>query len=227
MRINFIIKETRGKKSVIDGETYYGQLNVVDGRLMSLGRERELLAMGLEDEVSYRLPDYWMPRDLIRTFNLDAIDFARETTAADPERASDVVIPIAAHVKVCTVQLGSESFEEAMNRAIRAEDLVPLFVWSFRAVVDESKCSCERGFNLSYRLEGKRFESVDEALALMPLCSICSQAPTFGTQITVLPKCGHAFHSRCIILHLVDQDMCPCCSTPACVEKYPILADLL
>lgn len=102
MRIVFIIKKTCGKKSVIDGETYYGQLNVVDD-VEPLGRERQLLAMGLEDEVNYRLPGYWMPRDLIRTFNLDAIDFARETTAADPERASDVVIPIAAHVKVCTV----------------------------------------------------------------------------------------------------------------------------
>lgn len=96
--------------------------------------------------MSYRLPDYWMPKDLITRFNLDGIDFGTETTV-DHYRLYSHVIPIAADAEVCTVQKDGEPIEEAMNRAIRAEDLVPLYVRSCGSGAEESKCSFRRAFD--------------------------------------------------------------------------------
>lgn len=93
---------------IIRSETY-------DGMLHDNGtpEDRRLLSVGLGDE---------------------AVEFARNTAA---KRASVDVIPIAADIMVRTVQLGGEPIEQTMNRAIRSEELIPVYLWPFSSIMEE------------------------------------------------------------------------------------------
>ncbi|CAA0827555.1 Putative RING-H2 finger protein ATL50 [Striga hermonthica] len=171
--------------------------------------ERE--AIGLYFLTFKRLKDYWMTRDEIKHMLGQALDFTREA-AADPQHAALDKIPIVVGIEVCTVQQDGESVEAAMGRAIRAQYLVPLYLWT-KETPKQYKLR-EYGVRWLYFLRklGKiRVENVDEGLALMPACHICSRATTTGAQITVLPSCGHAFHTRCVWVWLENNEKCPLC----------------
>lgn len=214
MRSVFKIKRVGDDdETIIGSETY-------DGTLHDDGNHRRLMPVGLADLVSYRLPEYWMPEDEFDRFNVEAVEFA--INAAAKRASDDVVIPIAADITVRTVQLDGEPIEQTMSRAIRPEDLIPVYLWPLSSIVLQLLCDYGRAFHVTQFLERTRFESVEEALGLMRVCSMCARAPAIGTQITVLPECGHAFHSRCIGMWLLKHDDCPCCCVPAgvCVLSF-------
>ncbi|EYU24030.1 hypothetical protein MIMGU_mgv11b017560mg [Erythranthe guttata] len=59
-----------------------------------------------------------------------------------------------------------------------------------------------------FELPRNRVEDVADGLLMMEACGICMRASTIGAQITVLPQCGHSFHSHCIVRHLLaDNDI--------------------
>lgn len=221
MRTVFMIKKKADEDHLIIGsETYDGVLHD-DGKQ----DERRLMPACCGMMVSYRLLEYWMPKDEFDRFNDEAVDFARSAAA---QRASDDVIPIAADTTVRTVQLDGEPIEQTMNRAIKQEDLLPIYVWPYSSTVEQSLCDYGRAYHVTQNLERTRVESVEEGLGLglMRVCPMCARAPTIGTQITVLHNCNHAFHSRCIGMWLLEHDDCPYCSVPAGVDVDPYLSTI-
>ncbi|GFP87913.1 hypothetical protein PHJA_000935000 [Phtheirospermum japonicum] len=97
--------------------------------------------------------------------------------------------PVVVDLDVFTVQREGETFDACMDRAIMAQKL--------------------------RHLDRMRVEDVQEGLALMPVCPICSRGTSIGAQISLL-TCQHAFHSHCIIRVLESNKLtCPLCHYPA------------
>ncbi|KAL3655374.1 hypothetical protein CASFOL_001160 [Castilleja foliolosa] len=92
-----------------------------------------------------------------------------------------------------------------MDRAIRAEHLVPLYMWKHATTVGCSTMPKSRWLYLVF-LKRVRVENVEEGLALMPVCPICSRSSTLGSPISSLRRCGHAFHSHCIFRWIEDNE---------------------
>jgi len=52
------------------------------------------------------------------------------------------------------------------------------------------------------------------------ICSICIDDFEEDEKIRLLPRCGHAFHTECILPWLTErQGCCPCCKAPVIVEE--------
>ncbi|VFQ94282.1 unnamed protein product [Cuscuta campestris] len=147
--------------------------------------------------------EYWMmPHDAI-SLCASAVDFARKMGADRPHLD---VIPVFVEIKVSTVQQAGEPIALTLERAIRPERLCPLYtnVFTMLPPVDPSLLLHVRS------LPRIRVERVEQGSALMDLCDICSRGPTVGDQISNL-KCGHAFHSHCVVRWLVRSNLCPTC----------------
>ncbi|GFP97439.1 E3 ubiquitin-protein ligase rnf6 [Phtheirospermum japonicum] len=167
-----------------------------------------------KEKTYYRLGEYWMSKDELRSLLKETLDFLRKT-AADPQHAPLNPIPVVVHLDVCTVQQEGESFGAAKDRAIRAEYLVPLYLWQHRMTLPEFKAMHPLLRMFIRSLDRVRVGNADERLALMKVCSICSRDSNVGAQITPLPTCGHAFHSHCILPWLEENNLCPSCRSPA------------
>ncbi|KAL7108191.1 hypothetical protein ACP275_06G099400 [Erythranthe tilingii] len=163
----------------------------------------------------YRLDDYWMTKDEMDRMTHEAVEFGRQMAAevADPQPSDLVAIPISVEIDVCTVQQEGEAIDDARERAIRATNLVPLYLWQITFTKNNSKRLWLMVY-LRRKLERVRVLNIDEGLGLMNVCSICSKKPVFGAQISTLP-CGHAFHTHCIVGVLEQDNLCPTCSYPA------------
>ncbi|GFQ03557.1 hypothetical protein PHJA_002499500 [Phtheirospermum japonicum] len=158
----------------------------------------------------YRLHEYWMPQKEIDSLVKGAVAFANRM-AAEPENAPLDIIPTVLHLEVRTVQREGESFDAAMDRAIRAQYLVPLYVWPQPTSVERKLSPVIRTF--LRRLERVRVEDVDVGLGLMQACRICSRKPNIGDQVSSLPCGGRGafLHSHCIVRWWEDNDVCPSC----------------
>ncbi|KAL6571291.1 hypothetical protein OROHE_002934 [Orobanche hederae] len=44
----------------------------------------------------------------------------------------------------------------------------------------------------------------------MEICGVCRGKTMVGTEISLL-RCGHAFHSHCIVRRLLEDKCCPVC----------------
>ncbi|KAI3449143.1 hypothetical protein Pfo_005808 [Paulownia fortunei] len=153
-----------------------------------------------------------MTDDEVDRLIYEAFDFAKQM-AADPQHASLRVIPVVVGVEVCTVQQEGEPIGPTMDRAIRAQNLVPLYLWPFPTAVERQPIN-PLLINFMMKLPRIRVEDVDEGRALMRVCSICLRNPRMGTQISLLP-CHHAFHSHCVVRWLENSKLCPLCHFPA------------
>ncbi|GFQ07380.1 hypothetical protein PHJA_002882100 [Phtheirospermum japonicum] len=161
----------------------------------------------------YRLYEYWMTKQEIRKLFDDAFDFAKRMAADDPQPNN--IIPVVVDLDVRTVQQEGESFDECMERAITAQKLVPLWLWPSEQTVERKQFNKDPTFVFLLRvLHRIRVEDVDEGLALMELCPICSKSPKVGSQISKLWFCEHPFHSHCIVRVLEDNNLCPTCHSP-------------
>ncbi|XP_012840152.1 PREDICTED: RING-H2 finger protein ATL5-like [Erythranthe guttata] len=151
-----------------------------------------------------------MTKDEVNKLVHEAFEFARKI-ADDPRHASRLVIPVLVSLEVRTVQQEGEPVDSVIDRTIRAEKLAPLYLWPLATPpVDHPKFPC-----FLTKLPRNRVEDIEEGLKIMRACGICLRAPTIGAQITVLPSCGHAFHSHCIVRWLMGNNLCPLCNSPA------------
>ncbi|KAL3631585.1 hypothetical protein CASFOL_024569 [Castilleja foliolosa] len=210
-RTNFILKKKRPEnvdeeeaaEVIIDSERF-------DAYIHPTGNEkRDLLELSVMS--SYRLSEYWMTRAEIHFLLNETLDFTR-SLVSDPQYVSLNPIPVVVYVEVHTVQQKNETLNNAMDRAIRAEHLAPLYLWPQPTIVESGEmCS----YRLSYLrgLTRVRVENAVDGLALMPICPICKRCGRVGSQITTLPGCGHAFHSHCVIRWIAskEKDVCPSC----------------
>ncbi|KAI3469245.1 hypothetical protein Pfo_025908 [Paulownia fortunei] len=200
IRTNFILKtrlDDGGADEVMDSERY-------EASVPEDGHE-ELLEM----QTSFRLKEYWMSDDEIQRLVHGAFDFAKQR-AADPQHGS--VIPVVVGLDVCTVQLDGEPLNATIDRAIRPECLIPLYLWPVGPDVQRRRIG-EVDITLdlfSMDLPKIRVEDVDQGLALMEVCPICLHNPTIGAQISLLP-CHHAFHNHCVVRWLQKSTSCPLC----------------
>ncbi|KAL3631750.1 hypothetical protein CASFOL_024734 [Castilleja foliolosa] len=206
---NFILKkrsqdveeeESSSSDVIIDSERFdtYMYPNVDDQKM-----DFHLLLW----DVDLRLMQYWMNGDEIIFLLNETLDFTRNI-ASDPQHVLLNLIPVAVCIEVRTVQQDGETLDDAMDRAIRAEYTVPMFT--------DPTYMCYSRSSFLRELSKVRVANVEEGLALMPVCPICSRSCTLGAQISTLPKCGHTFHSHCIFLWIKDKGLiCPSCPSPA------------
>ncbi|KAL3625350.1 hypothetical protein CASFOL_030804 [Castilleja foliolosa] len=156
-------------------------------------------------EAGYRLEEYWMSRDEIEFLLNKTLDFTRNI-ASDPRYVLLNPIPVTVCLEVRTVQQEGEPFNDALDRAIREEHLVPLYMWNYATTVECSSMPDDRRLFLKF-LKRVRVKNVEEGLALMRVCPICSRSGALGSQISTLPRCGHAFHSHCIYRWIEENDV--------------------
>ncbi|KAL3625327.1 hypothetical protein CASFOL_030781 [Castilleja foliolosa] len=156
--------------------------------------------------IVYRLDEYLMSDDQILSFIYTALDYAQQISAAHPSR---LIVPIFADVLVCTVQLDGEPLDEAIDRSVRPDCLVPLKL--LEPDVDEDSCHHLRDYLLRGlpRIRGDDVH-VEGFGSLMETCSICLGGPTAAAPVSLLP-CRHAFHSHCVVRWLMVNDSCPLC----------------
>ncbi|GFQ07379.1 hypothetical protein PHJA_002882000 [Phtheirospermum japonicum] len=164
-----------------------------------------------------RLDEYWMTRDESLSLANEAFAFAKQMVDNDPQLGSPV--PVVVDLDVCTVQREGETFDACMDRAITAQKLVPLYLWYPAQTVEHKPSTMCGGTVFFLRDLGRmRVEHLQEGLALMPVCPICSRGTNIGAQISLLP-CQHAFHSHCIVRLLESNKLtCPLCHSP--VDVY-------
>ncbi|KAL3625341.1 hypothetical protein CASFOL_030795 [Castilleja foliolosa] len=204
-RTNFILKkrpenleeEDEAAEVIIDSERFDGFITPSGDELRDCVR--------LSFMARYRLKEYWMTEDEIKFLLNKTLDFTRNI-ASDPQYVSLNPIPVVVCLEVKTVQQEGEPFNDALDRAIRAEHLVPLYNWSVATTVECSSMPKERRLFLIF-LKRVRVENVEEGMALMPVCPICSRSGAIGSQISTLPRCGHAFHSHCIARWIEENDV--------------------
>ncbi|KAL7125737.1 hypothetical protein ABFS83_14G136500 [Erythranthe nasuta] len=195
IQTNFIIKTTDGQDQIMDSETLecdYG----------GIGKDSESSLLRLM--LTHRMLDYWMTGYETQTFELELLDFARQAMA-DPEHdASRRIIPVLVNFEVRTVRQKDETVGAAMDRAIRAEKLVQL------RLNDRDRIPRD-----ILMLSKTRVVNVDQGLGLMPVCRICTRGPNIGDQISVVPACGHAFHTHCFVQWMKYNNFCHWCDAPA------------
>ncbi|KAL7084753.1 hypothetical protein ACP275_14G240400 [Erythranthe tilingii] len=224
MRINFIIKKKRTTSGGGGGDD-----EIIDSEKLMIVRlkEEEDEPYALLYHIWYRLDDYWMTGDEMDRLTRDAVDFGRQVASAvaNPQPSDLIVIPIVVELDVCTVQQDGETIEAARDRAIKAQNMLPLYLWSPTfSMKTKKKNTTSKPLRLIYflkQLKRVRVVNVDEGLALMSFCSICSKKPMIGAQISTLP-CGHAFHAHCIVGSLEHDNLCPTCSSPAYDPDYRV-----
>ncbi|GFQ04536.1 hypothetical protein PHJA_002597500 [Phtheirospermum japonicum] len=187
--------------------------------------------LGIRRMTSYRMREYWMTEQEIKSFAKDALAFATDRATNDPQYASATLIPVLVRFKVCTVQQVGEPLDVARGRAISANKLVPLYIWSQPTVEDPPGKQIPRSLKTFLILLPRvrvTSESVDDPKtlqALMGFCLVCKQKPVLGDQISTLPHCNHAFHAHCVARELLDDVGCPRCCTPAYPYKRPRFDD--
>ncbi|KAL3625581.1 hypothetical protein CASFOL_031035 [Castilleja foliolosa] len=209
-RTSFILKsrtdEGEGKHDLIDSERY-------DVRVPENGGD-----ISIYIRTSDRLDDYWMTEDEMKLLSSEAFDFAKQM-AVKPEHASLNLIPIVVEIDVCTVQQEAETHDACLGRAIRPQNMVPLYLFLEFTSVEERKPMTSKLIMFLFDLPRIRVEDIEKGLALMEECSICSERAKVGAQISVL-QCGHAFHSRCVVGWLEDNRLCPTCKSPAYKRRF-------
>ncbi|GMH36307.1 hypothetical protein BSKO_04175 [Bryopsis sp. KO-2023] len=72
------------------------------------------------------------------------------------------------------------------------------------------------------RLPSRDFEVDDQVRSGSASCPICLEEYQKGEKLTVLPVCGHKFHSKCVGRWLRTRGDCPICRR--CVESEQITA---
>ncbi|GFP81407.1 E3 ubiquitin-protein ligase rnf126-b [Phtheirospermum japonicum] len=97
-----------------------------------------------------------------------------------------------------------------MDRAIRPQNMVPLYLSTCFTSVEERKPMTQRLMSFLWTSPRIRVEDIDEGLGLMEECGICKGKTKVGAQISVL-QCKHAFHSHCVVGWLEDNRLCPVC----------------
>ncbi|GFP87069.1 E3 ubiquitin-protein ligase rnf126 [Phtheirospermum japonicum] len=202
-RTKFVLKR-RPEEGVADDGVVVMDSERYDARLYEGGKKFGLYLMG-----GFRMKEYWMSYDEILYILDEAIDFAK----ADPHQQQSQVTAVVVSLEVCTVQQDGESLGACMDRAIRATNLVPLYLWPYATMERKPMTSMLSGY--LRRLDRFRVEDIDQGSTLMRACPICSRDTTIGAQISKLPKCKHAFHSHCIVRCLEDNNLCPTCQAPA------------
>ncbi|KAL6533139.1 hypothetical protein OROMI_027251 [Orobanche minor] len=211
-RTNFILQTRKSiaEDQILDSEIF-------DAHVCKNEEEKNIERTVLYSMSCYRLLEYWMTPKEIKSLVNEALSFANQM-AAEPEHASLNKVPIVVHLEVYTVQQDGESLADAMDRSIRAHNLVPSYIWPQPTHHKPIMMNVMlRVFLLG--LDRIRVEDIDEGLALMPACWICKRKPSIGAQISPLP-CKHAFHSQCIVRWLEDKgsrESCPLCDS---VEPY-------
>ncbi|KAL3639667.1 hypothetical protein CASFOL_014635 [Castilleja foliolosa] len=207
-RTSFILKSKtdEGKHDLTDSERY-------DLRVPQIGGD-----LSIYFRTYRRLDDYWMTEDEMKLLSSEAFDFAKQM-AAKPEHALLNLIPIAVEIDVCTVQQEAETYDACLGRAIRPQNMVPLYLWVSFTSVEERKPMTPRLITFLLHLPRIRVEDIEKGLALMEECSICSEMTKVGAQISVL-QCGHAFHSHCVVGWLEDNRLCPTCKSPAYERRF-------
>ncbi|KAL7135888.1 hypothetical protein ABFS83_11G128500 [Erythranthe nasuta] len=207
IRTIFILKKTDGVDEIMGSERCFAEISVNDEQ------EAQLL-FGFNWLASYRLKEYWMTEEDIARFDQDTIDFTKKIEA-DPGRAHRRTVPIGIDLKVCTVQQEGEEVGPALERVIRAEKLIPLYVYPLQMGLENGPpppIPLGDMFRVFlWELERTRVEDLNQGLAMMQDCGVCLRAPIVGDQISVLPSCGHALHSHCIVRSLLEKRECPLC----------------
>ncbi|KAL3625329.1 hypothetical protein CASFOL_030783 [Castilleja foliolosa] len=162
--------------------------------------------------IVYRLDEYLMSDDQILSFIYTALDYAQRISAAHPSR---FVVPIFADVLVCTVQLEDEPLDEAIDRSVRPDCLVPLKLLEPN---DDGSYHHLRDYLLRGlpRIRGDDVH-VEGFGSLMETCSICLGGPTAAAPVSLLP-CRHAFHSHCVVRWLMVNDSCPLCRAEKIIQ---------
>ncbi|KAL3617592.1 hypothetical protein CASFOL_037913 [Castilleja foliolosa] len=218
---NFILKirpkeEEEASDLIIGSERF-------DAFLHPTGDE-ELDLSCLSFMVYRRLKEYWMTPDEINLTLNETLDFTRNL-ASDPQYVRLNQIPVLVSLEVRTVQQEGEAYNDALDRAIRAEHLCPLDMYPIIAMgAFRPMCYFRKSFLRKLSLRKVRVENVEEGLALMPVCPICSRSGKLGAWISTLPKCGHAFHYHCVFRWIeANGMMCPSCFRPG----YDRISELL
>ncbi|GFP82817.1 hypothetical protein PHJA_000424800 [Phtheirospermum japonicum] len=112
----------------------------------------------------------------------EALDFAGQRASENHQQA---VIPVVVRLDVCTVQRDGELVNDAGSYLDRKS-----FLWELLGVRVEDEVS----------------------LALMEVCPVCSRGSVVGAQISLLPGCNHACHSRCVFEWLrMGRSSCSSC----------------
>ncbi|KAL3617864.1 hypothetical protein CASFOL_038185 [Castilleja foliolosa] len=204
---NFILKirpEEEAFDLIIDSEKF-------DAFIYQTGDERKDF-LCLSFMVNCRLMEYWMTAEEQKFLHNETLDFTRNLAS---EYVSLNQIPVGVCLEVRTVQQEGEAYNDALDRAIRAEHLFPLDMCSSSIARGAFTPMCCFRKSFLTRLLRVRVENVEEGLALMPVCHICSRSCKLGAQISTLPKCGHVFHSHCIFRWIeANGIMCPSCLRP-------------
>ncbi|KAL9171886.1 hypothetical protein ABFS82_03G009800 [Erythranthe guttata] len=226
IRTNFILRKriSKEEEEVIIGSERFEEVII--------GSERFDMILGDDFEdptylilwIKPRLKSYWIiPSDEIDLLLSGAFDFAKQCSSNDND---NLVIPAVVNLEICTVQIEGESIDDAFDRAISGECLEPIFLMlNFSGRNDEINklVPSELQRFLNTRLDKVRVEDLDEGLSLMNECSICLRSPIVGSRISVLPNCGHAFHSHCIVRWFILSNLCPLCSCPG--HYFPVSQD--
>ncbi|GFQ07747.1 E3 ubiquitin-protein ligase rnf181 [Phtheirospermum japonicum] len=155
--------------------------------------------------ITYRLNEYLMPDDEIRSLIHEVFDFAEQITVVD---SSIPAVPIVVEVDVWTVQLDGETLDDAIDRSVRPDRLIPLDLVRPEGWEKEDSCRPLRDY-LLYGLP--RIGVEDEGFgARMETCPICLGGPTAAAPMSLLP-CNHAFHRHCVVRWILKSWSCPLC----------------
>ncbi|GFQ06248.1 E3 ubiquitin-protein ligase rnf181 [Phtheirospermum japonicum] len=207
-----IITNFRVKRARVDDDS--------DEIMMMMGSERFGAAVKEDEDFSclawktdIRLKDYWMSDNEIEVLVREAVDFAVAQRAANPPRnPSRWLIPIVVGLDVTAVQQEGEPIDAAVDRAIKPERLMPLYLWETVIPVtlqfDEKPYRRYKSFLME--LPRVRVEE-EEDDGIMDACRVCLRPFTIGAQISFVP-CKHACHSRCLFNWLQKgNSSCPLC----------------
>ncbi|KAG7364030.1 ring finger domain containing protein [Nitzschia inconspicua] len=108
-----------------------------------------------------------------------------------------------------------ENFDEHQNDDVVTSNLEPEY-----AVRDGAKIESTPHGTTQKELRGRRCSKVKKdgcfVIPLNTVCSICIDDFQHGELVRLMPRCGHGFHTSCILPWLTErQSYCPFCKTPA------------
>ncbi|GER26044.1 RING/U-box superfamily protein [Striga asiatica] len=169
-------------------------------------------------QASGRTRDYWMGHEETKRLVDEAFDFARENAGAH-----DHWVPVVVDLEVCTAQQEGESIEASMERAIRAQYLMPLSYLTAHLLPTEEykpkKFDIRHIFSRKMGMVRVEEKNEDEKKA----CGICSRNTSHvGAVLSTIPACGHTFHAHCLCLWLEATTRCPTCQTAA-YHRYELI----
>ncbi|XP_012833722.1 PREDICTED: uncharacterized protein LOC105954603 [Erythranthe guttata] len=204
VNVLFIVRKINGEDEIIGSERYTTDLYAPEEPNCELTQV-----------FKHRLEEYWISEEQLAEFKQKLFDLAKEKDSDPKSRALNSII---VEIDVVTLQQVGEKIDATMKRAMKKENLLPLYIWPFESINGHrpgyvARPGVTNVLKFLLHMRRNRVSDLYSAWTMMRICRLCNDGPNWS-QMTIMDCCKRAYHSKCIFRQLLlTSNYCPSCNS--------------